>query len=166
MRQLAEVSVAVRAKCHLGVHVHGHMADSVGYRDQRQMAFAQVNDHMVQVRAKGCKTIGSAYVGAAQLDALHQHPDADDQVEQAEQQRQGDRAEAGAGAQHHAERDGGQPAQDEHRPGSGRLAGSEGGGELDEAGDDRLQFRSIPSLEIEGASGSCPRDAGGGALVS
>jgi myosin-crossreactive antigen len=27
-------------------------------------------------------------------------------------------------------------------------------------------FRSIPSLEIEGASGSCPRNAGGGALVS
>jgi hypothetical protein len=27
-------------------------------------------------------------------------------------------------------------------------------------------FRSIPSLEIEGASGSCPRDARGGALVS
>ena len=27
-------------------------------------------------------------------------------------------------------------------------------------------FRSIPSLEIEGASGFCPRNAGGGALVS
>ena len=27
-------------------------------------------------------------------------------------------------------------------------------------------FGSIPSLEIEGASGSCPRNAGGGALVS
>ena len=27
-------------------------------------------------------------------------------------------------------------------------------------------FRSIPSLEIEGASGSCARNAGGGALVS
>jgi|HubBroStandDraft_2_1064218.scaffolds.fasta_scaffold334249_2 hypothetical protein len=26
--------------------------------------------------------------------------------------------------------------------------------------------RSIPSLEMEGASGSCPRNAGGGALVS
>jgi hypothetical protein len=48
--------------------------------------------------------------GAAQLDALHQHPDPGDQVEQAEQQREGDRAEAGAGAQHDAERDGDQPA--------------------------------------------------------
>ena len=27
-------------------------------------------------------------------------------------------------------------------------------------------FQSIPSPEIEGASGSCPRNAGGGALVS
>jgi hypothetical protein len=42
-----------------------------------------------------------------------------DQVEQAEQQREGDRADAGAGAQHHAERDGDQPAQDEHRAGPG-----------------------------------------------
>src|SRR5215467_13822143 len=76
-------------------------------------------------------------LGAAQLGALHQHPDPGDQVEQAEQQREGDRADAGAGAQHHAERDGEQAAQDEHGPGPGRLAGGEGGGELHQAGGDR-----------------------------
>jgi myosin-crossreactive antigen len=30
----------------------------------------------------------------------------------------------------------------------------------------RSLFRCIPSLEIAGASGFCPRNAGGGALVS
>src|SRR5271166_2634313 len=75
--------------------------------------------------------------GPAQLDALHDRIDPLDQVEQTEQQREGDRAHAGVGEQHHAERDRGQPAEDEQRPRPGRLAGAEGGGDLDEAGDDR-----------------------------
>jgi hypothetical protein len=42
-----------------------------------------------------------------------------------------------------------------------------GGGEMENHFECRWDlFRSIPSLEIEGASGSCPRNAGGGALVS
>ena len=40
--------------------------------------------------------------GPAQLDALDEHPDPADEVEQAEHLREGDRADAGAGAQHHA----------------------------------------------------------------
>ena len=75
--------------------------------------------------------------GLAQLDALHERPGAVDQVVQAEQQRQGDRAYARAGEQHRAERDRHQPAEDEQRPRPGRLAGGEGGADLHDAGDDR-----------------------------
>lgn len=59
----------------------------------------------------------------------------------------GDRAEAGAGAQHHAERGGGRPAQDEHRPGPGWLARGESGDELDEADDDRPQVLSSSHVQ-------------------
>jgi hypothetical protein len=52
---------------------------------------------------------GQGLAGAAQLDAAGQCPAPVDETEQAEQDRQGDRAEAGAGAQHHAERDRDQP---------------------------------------------------------
>ena len=42
-----------------------------------------------------------------------------------------------------------------------------GGGEMENHFECRLDlFGSIPSVEIEGASGSCPGNAGGGALVS
>jgi hypothetical protein len=76
-------------------------------------------------------------LGAAQLGALCEHPGPGDQVEQAEQQGEGDRADAGAGAQHYAERGRGQAAQDERGPGAGGLAGAEGGSDLDDAGGDR-----------------------------
>jgi len=49
----------------------------------------------------------------AQPDSLHDQPRAVGQAEHAEQQREGDRAHAGAGEQRHAERDRAQPAQDE-----------------------------------------------------
>jgi ABC-type cobalamin/Fe3+-siderophores transport system ATPase subunit len=47
-------------------------------------------------------------------------------------QGQGDRADAGTGGDHDAERDGHQPAQDEHRPGPGGLPAAERGEQLEE----------------------------------
>jgi hypothetical protein len=60
-----------------------------------------------------------------------------DHAERAEQQRESERTDVGAGAEHHAERDRDQPAQDEHRPRPARLAGPGGRADLGEAADDR-----------------------------
>jgi hypothetical protein len=73
----------------------------------------------------------------AQLDAHHDLRDAVDDAEQPEQQREGYRAHAGAGEQHHAEQDGHQSAQDEQRPGARGLSGLERGEDLEEAADER-----------------------------
>src|SRR5215472_5060818 len=68
--------------------------------------------------------------GPAQLDAHHDLRHAVDDAEQAEQQREGDRTDAGTGEQHDTERDGHKPAQDEQRAGARGLAALEGSEDL------------------------------------
>src|SRR5215471_572484 len=72
-------------------------------------------------------------VQLVQLDAQRDPRDAVDQAEEAEQQRQGDRADVGAGEQQDTERDGDQPGEDEHRPGAGGLRLAEPIDDLDDA---------------------------------
>jgi hypothetical protein len=59
-------------------------------------------------------------------------------LNRAEQQRNGDHADAGMSEQHDAERDQRQPAQDEQRAGVRRLPLLEGGDDHDQAGPPRL----------------------------
>jgi hypothetical protein len=74
---------------------------------------------------------------AAQLDAAGNLRDSVDEREQAEQQREGVRADAGAGEQHDAEGDGHQAAEQEQGAGASGLPGGEREGELGDAPDDR-----------------------------
>ena len=75
--------------------------------------------------------------GPAQFDADDDLGDAVDQGEQAEQQGEGDRADARAGEQHHTEGDGHQSTQDEHRACPGGLPALERREDLEEPADER-----------------------------
>src|SRR5215831_1324482 len=97
----------------------------------------------------------------AQLDAHHDLRHAVDDAEQAEQQREGDRTDAGTGEQHHTERDGHKPAQDEQRAGARGLAALEGSEDLDEPADDRPDADDQHQHQ-RGGPGPHQRDHAGG----
>src|SRR2546429_437472 len=59
--------------------------------------------------------------GLTQLNAQHDLRDSEDQAVQAEQQREGDRADVGTSGEHDAEREGYQPGDEEQRPGARSL---------------------------------------------
>jgi hypothetical protein len=71
----------------------------------------------------------------AQLDPGRDLGEPVDQRVQAEQQGQGDRADAGPGEQQHAEHERHQPGQQEQRAGARALPGLESGEELGRAAD-------------------------------
>src|SRR6266568_5930777 len=73
----------------------------------------------------------------AGLDAHHDLRAAVDQVEQAVEQGQGDRADVRAGEEHDAERDGHQPTRNEQRAGACGFAAAEAGEDLGEATGER-----------------------------